>query len=128
MNENTITTKLIHALNTIPGCYAKKQHGGMFSSGEPDVNACYEGRALKIEVKVSGGCLSPLQAQQMQKWTNAGAIVLLAVYDYNTKLFSIHSSALWELFAGERLKANSSKALVDCKAESWKIVLNTFFL
>lgn len=98
----------------------------MFSSGDPDINGCYKGRALKIEVKVTGGTLSELQAEQMQKWTNAGAIVMLAVYDYKTKLFSVWNSARsWKPYAGIKTTAIVSDGflLIDCKSFSWEYLL-----
>ena len=130
MNENTITTKLIKVLNTIPNCYARKQHGGMFSSGDPDINACIDGHSLKIEVKVSGGELSALQAEQMEKWSGANSIVMLAIWDYADKSFTVYSSAQdWRQLVGKcKNIPNLRKACVvhtsvPCDAKSFSNIL-----
>ena len=100
MNENAITTKLINKLKTLTGCYARKQHGGMFSSGDPDALICFRGKLVWVEVKVDGGKLSALQAEQMQRWQNAGALVMLAVYNYKDKTFKVFTAKnRWADFA-----------------------------
>lgn len=47
----------------------------MYSAGEPDIDCCYRGRAVKLEVKRPGGKPTKLQEATLGKWKAAGAIV-----------------------------------------------------
>lgn len=92
MNENAVTSKLIKQLNSIPELYARKRHGGMFSSGDPDIQICYKGYTVLIEMKMHGGALSEIQAVQMNRWQNAKAICMLAVYNPKDKSYSVYTA------------------------------------
>ena len=123
MNENTVTTKLINKLKTLKECYARKQHGGMFSSGDPDVLICFRGKLIWIEVKVNGGKLSALQAEQMQRWQNAGALVFLAVWNYERKIFKVYAHKLWaELALMNVDKIDSPFKILKCDALEWETI------
>jgi hypothetical protein len=52
---------------------ALKIHGGMFTSGQPDVLVVYMGLALFIEFKTQTGKTTKRQEASMSEWTNAGA-------------------------------------------------------
>jgi hypothetical protein len=56
--------------------WARKVHGGaMGSSGEPDVDACVRGYAVKLEAKRVGEKPTSAQVAAMQRWQKAGAMV-----------------------------------------------------
>ena len=54
--------------------HARKVHGSRYSSGEPDIDACINGRSVKIEVKVPGKVPTPQQMARLRKWESAGAL------------------------------------------------------
>jgi len=81
MNENAITARLIKHMNGIPGCFARKRHGGRFSSGDPDIAGVIDGRAFFVEVKLAGGGLSKLQAVMLDNWRRSGAYTSVVVYN-----------------------------------------------
>lgn len=72
--EKTIVEAIVKMIRALPGAHARKTHGGMYSSGEPDVDAVVRGRAVKLEVKAPGGKATPLQMATLAKWASAGAL------------------------------------------------------
>lgn len=53
----------------------KKVHGSpMQRRGEPDLDVCYEGRCVKIELKVGKNTTTELQKFRLQQWRKAGAV------------------------------------------------------
>jgi hypothetical protein len=63
----------------LEGCRAIKVAGDARKSGEPDIDACYKGHALKLEVKRPGGLgPTPLQIGVMGEWRKAGALAQVA--------------------------------------------------
>lgn len=53
----------------------RKRHGGAYgSSGEPDIEACVNGRSVQIECKAHGNKPTPLQLKRIQEWEDAGAL------------------------------------------------------
>ena len=87
MHENQVTQRLIRALNSLPGCRAKKRHGGKFQSGDPDIAGAYQGHAFFIEVKLPKGKLTPLQEHELKLWDKAGATSLIAVWFQESQNF-----------------------------------------
>lgn len=73
--EAKITKKIIDWMNAQPGVRARKVHQTRFSGGEPDIDACWNGRSVKIEVKVPGNTPTPRQAAVLELWRKAGALV-----------------------------------------------------
>jgi len=56
MLEKDIVTKIKGYLKTVPGCFAWKEHGGMYgTAGLPDLICCYRGKFVAFEVKTPGG-------------------------------------------------------------------------
>ena len=49
--ESSITGSIIDYLNSLPGGRAEKLKGSSSGSGKADINGCYRGRSLRIEVK-----------------------------------------------------------------------------
>lgn len=81
MKETEITSRIVRALNQIPVCFARKRHGGAFSSGEPDVGGVIKGRAFYLEVKrYPEGELTPLQAAMLNRIHKAGGISILGLW------------------------------------------------
>jgi penicillin-binding protein-related factor A (putative recombinase) len=79
--ESSITKRILGYLNRIEGCIAEKIHGNAFTkSGTADINACYKGKCIKIEVKTSdhGNKTSKLQERYLRNWAKAGAICVVA--------------------------------------------------
>lgn len=73
MLESAIVRTILKRLNALPGCYARKTHGGAYSAGWPDLIVCYQGHLLALEVKRPGGRLTALQAVELDRWRAAGA-------------------------------------------------------
>lgn len=71
--EAKITKKVIDRLKEFG--HARKVHQGRYQTGEPDVDACIEGRAIKIEVKVPGNKPTDNQYAVMRRWERSGALV-----------------------------------------------------
>lgn len=80
MLESTIQNNIIDYLKRLPQCTAENVHGNAFQVGRPDINACYKGRLLRIEVKTPdhGNTPSELQKGNLRKWAKAGAICFVA--------------------------------------------------
>lgn len=57
-------------------CRAIKVQGNAQRSGEPDIDGCYRGRSLKLEVKRPQGTYKPseLQLAVLSMWKEAGAL------------------------------------------------------
>lgn len=58
--------------------YRKVYGSVMGTRGEPDLDLCYHGQALKIELKAPGGSLTRLQAHRLSQWARAGAVTGVA--------------------------------------------------
>lgn len=54
--------------------------GNAFQFGRPDINACYKGRCVRIEVKTPdhGNKASKAQEIDIKKWKKAGAVAFVA--------------------------------------------------
>jgi Holliday junction resolvase len=73
MSERAITAAITRFLKTVPGCFAWKEHGGMYgTAGLPDVICCINGRFIAFEVKTPSGKLTKLQETTMRKIKDAG--------------------------------------------------------
>lgn len=56
------------------GC-ARKVHGSSYGkAGEPDIDACVRGRAVKVELKMPGNEPTPVQMGRLRAWQRAGAL------------------------------------------------------
>lgn len=73
MLERQITDKILAYLKALPGCYAFKEHGSGYSSGQPDIIGCYRGQCFLIEVKRPGGRPTRLQMKILAEWQGCGA-------------------------------------------------------
>lgn len=77
--ESSITKSILEYLNSLPQCRAEKVQGSSSASGRADINACYKGHTLRIEVKTPDhkNNVSPKQIHNLNKWKKAGAITML---------------------------------------------------
>ena len=76
MAEGSIQTKILKYLNSLPDCMAENVSGNANQSGRSDINACYKGITLKIELKdpTTGYQPSKQQLLYLKEWEYAGAI------------------------------------------------------
>ena len=76
MAETSLQTKILRYLNALPGCIAENVSGNARQSGRADINACYKGKCLKIELKDPETGYQPTKQQllYLEKWKRAGAI------------------------------------------------------
>ena len=75
MAETSLQSKVLTYLNSLPRCIAENVSGNASQSGRADINACYRGRCLKIELKdpETGYQPSKQQLLYLKKWAAAGA-------------------------------------------------------
>lgn len=75
MLEREIVAAIMRYLESLPGCFAWKTHGGMYgTAGIPDIIACINGRFCAFEVKQPGGRLTRLQEVALKKIEDAGGV------------------------------------------------------
>ena len=73
MKENDIVRAILKYLKTVPGCFAWKEHGGMYgTAGIPDIIACINGRFYAFEVKTPVGKTTALQDATIRKIHKCG--------------------------------------------------------
>lgn len=73
MKESDIVQAIKKYLKTVPGCFAWKEHGGMYgTAGIPDIIACINGRFFAFEVKTEVGKPTTLQEATIRKIQRAG--------------------------------------------------------
>lgn len=93
MPESQLQSAVLKYLNSLPECVAENVSGGATQSGRADINACYKGRCLKIELKDPKTGYQPTQQQlhYLDKWSAAGAItaVCYSLSDVKTLLEEI---------------------------------------
>lgn len=77
--ESSITSSIIAYIKRIGG-QAEKVQGTSASSGRPDINACYKGRCIRIEVKTPDhkNKTSKKQDLNLARWRKSGAITIVA--------------------------------------------------
>lgn len=90
MLEAPLTKSILHKLNKIDGCRARKIHGGGYGAGWPDIIAVKNGHTIFLEVKTPRGKVSKLQAIELAAWHDAGATCAI-IRSVNEALQIIHS-------------------------------------
>jgi hypothetical protein len=61
---------------SLPRAYAHKVHGGPYgNAGEPDLDACVDGRTVKLEAKQPGKKPTGAQLGRLRRWAGCGALV-----------------------------------------------------
>lgn len=89
MKESDIVRAIMKYLKTVPGCFAWKEHGGMYgTAGIPDIIACIGGRFFGFEVKTEYGKPTKLQEATIRKILAAGgtALVVRSVDEVRTAI------------------------------------------
>ena len=78
MKESDIVRAILKYLKNVPGCFAWKEHGGMYgTAGIPDIICCLRGRFYGFEVKKEDGEPTKLQEATIRKIQNAGGTALV---------------------------------------------------
>ena len=78
-SESQLVTKVLEYIRGLPRSHAHKIHGSRYSdAGEPDIDACIDGRSVKIELKMPGNKPTPVQMASMRRWERSGALVFWA--------------------------------------------------
>ena len=74
--EISIADQIIKYINSMPHGTAEKVQGTARSSGKSDINACINGRCIRIEVKTAdhGNKESKKQSINLRRWSAAGAV------------------------------------------------------
>ena len=76
--ESNITKSILKYLRGLDGCFAWKEHGGMYgTTGIPDVICCYQGMFLAFEVKRPGNKPTMIQQAMIDKMRQAGGKVYI---------------------------------------------------
>ena len=80
MAEAAIQKRIIDYFNRLPQGIAENVSGNASQSGRADINACYKGICIKIEVKDPKTGYQPTDQQllYLEKWKKAGAHVCVA--------------------------------------------------
>ena len=71
--ESRLVKKMIDHIKA-GGGWARKVHGSGYSSGEPDIDAVWGGRSVKIEAKMPGREPTAQQMARLRKWEEHGAL------------------------------------------------------
>lgn len=76
VREISIVDRIINYINDLPHGVAEKVQGTLRSSGKSDINACINGRCIRLEVKTAdhGNKESKKQSVNLRRWSAAGAI------------------------------------------------------
>ena len=83
MSEASIINAIRRFLETVPGCFAWKTHGGIYgTAGIPDIIACLprlNGRMVGIEVKAPGkrNSTTPNQDRELKAINKAGGFAIV---------------------------------------------------
>lgn len=90
--ESSITGAILDYINGLPECRAEKLKGGSSASGRADINACYQGRSLRIEVKTPDhrNTTSRKQEHNLEKWYRAGSAVMVVYSKEAVEVFLPH--------------------------------------
>lgn len=74
-SETALSTAVQARIKGEWGGHARKVHGGpQQAAGEPDIDACIDGRAVKVELKQPGSKPTPRQYKALRDWQDAGAL------------------------------------------------------
>ncbi len=78
--EDVIVTNILKYINSQPQGVAEKIQGSALSSGKADINGCYKGHSIRIEVKTPDHGNKPSKKQQLnlKRWRHAGAFCISA--------------------------------------------------
>ena len=100
--ETTITHRIMKYLNNTDRTIMEKVKGEAECSGRADINGCYHGRSVRIEVKTPDNRNKPSKKQlyNLWEWHKAGALVMV-VYSVEAveRAFSLYDKLKdWNLY------------------------------
>lgn len=97
--ETTITHNIMKYLNDMDGVIMEKVKGEAECSGRADINGCYKGRSVRIEVKTPDNKNKPSKKQlwNLWQWHKAGAITMV-VYSLNAVQTAFN---VWNKYRGK---------------------------
>lgn len=77
--ETTITHRIMEYFNGINKAIVEKVKGGAECSGRADINGCYYGWSMRIEVKTPDNRNKPTKKQlyNLYQWNKAGALCMV---------------------------------------------------
>lgn len=74
-NETEFGKAVRQRIESHYGGLARKVHGSSYGvAGDPDIDACINGRACKIELKMPGNEPTPVQMGRLRAWAKVGAL------------------------------------------------------
>lgn len=73
-NETAFQQATVKRIREDYGGWARKVHGNAVTIGEPDIDACIRGRAVKLELKQPGEKPTKIQMVKLRLWADAGAL------------------------------------------------------
>lgn len=85
MAENSLQSRVLKYLNSLPNCVAENVSGNSNQSGRADINGCISGRAFKIELKdpKTGYEPSKKQLRYLEKWSKKAGALAAVCYSLN---------------------------------------------
>lgn len=77
--ETSITHRIMEYFNNIDGVIMEKVKGEAECSGRADINGCYRGQSVRIEVKTPDNRNKPSKKQlyNLYQWNKAGALCMV---------------------------------------------------
>lgn len=87
--ETTITHRIMEWFNNQSGVIMEKVKGEAECSGRSDINGCFHGRSVRIEVKTPDNRNKPSKKQlwDLWKWNRAGSLCMVT-YSLNTVMIA----------------------------------------
>ena len=73
-NETALSRAVQARFKALGGLARKVHSSGYTGAGEPDIDACLHGRAIKVELKQPGKVPTAIQLATLRKWEAAGAL------------------------------------------------------
>ncbi len=72
--ESLLINKCLKYSKTIPGLMLVKRHGGIYTTGEPDLTGSYRGFRIELEAKIGTNRPTELQWARLQEYLDGGCI------------------------------------------------------
>ncbi len=110
--EKSISGSIISYIRQIGG-QAEKVKGDSSASGRPDINACYQGRCIRIEAKTPDhrNTASKKQKISLKRWGYAGAVCMTV---YSKKSFMYFMTCLFCGETGHLAYADDNGCISHC--------------
>ena len=92
--ETSVTHAIVAYIKQIGG-YAEKVKGDSSASGRPDINACYKGRCIRIEVKTPDNRNTASRKQRINliRWKRSGAVAMVVYSKHAVENFISYLNA-----------------------------------